>query len=74
MKKQQLLVEAGALSERDRLELAIELWDSVDAESADLPLTDVQRSELDRRLDAYLADRGNTFPAEAVLDELEREL
>ena len=37
------------LSIAERIELAEDLWDSI-PESADIPLTDAQRTELDRRL------------------------
>jgi putative addiction module component (TIGR02574 family) len=37
------------LSIAQRIELAEELWDSI-PESAEIPLTDAQKSELDRRL------------------------
>lgn len=38
------------LSVAERIQLAEELWDSI-PESADIPLTDTQRAELDRRLE-----------------------
>lgn len=74
MTKEQLLGEAISLSSRDRLELAIDLWDSVENESEFPPLSENQVAELDRRLDAYMADPSATVPAEDVLNELEREL
>ena len=74
MTKEQLLGEAMSLSSRDRLELAIDLWDSVENESEFPPLSENQVAELDRRLDAYTADPSATVPAEDVLNELEREL
>lgn len=39
----------GKLSVAQRIELAEELWDSI-PEFAEIPLTDAQRAELDRRL------------------------
>jgi putative addiction module component (TIGR02574 family) len=74
MTKEQLLGEANSLSSRDRLELAIDLWDTVENEADFPPVSESQRAELDRRLDAYLADPSETLPADQVLDELEREL
>ena len=41
------------LSAAERLELAQALWDSVAASPDNVPLTDAQREELDRRLDEY---------------------
>ena len=74
MTKEQLLGEATALSSRDRLALAIDLWDSVDNDAESLPLLESQTLELDRRLNAYLADPSDTLPAEDTLNQLEREL
>jgi putative addiction module component (TIGR02574 family) len=37
----------------ERLELAQALWDSVAANPENVPLTEAQREELDRRLDDY---------------------
>lgn len=39
------------LTPAERIQLAIDLWDTVDPEEADWPLTDAQRAELQRRLD-----------------------
>jgi len=74
MTKEQLLGEAGSLSSRDRLELALDLWDTVESEADFPPIFERQAAELDRRLDAYLADTSATLPANQALDELEREL
>jgi putative addiction module component (TIGR02574 family) len=34
----------------DRLDLVEQIWDSIAADSAAVPLTDAQRAELDRRI------------------------
>jgi len=44
------------LSIAERLQLAQDIWDSIAAESSNLPITEAQRRELDRRLAAYRAD------------------
>jgi putative addiction module component (TIGR02574 family) len=44
------------LSIDERIKLVEDLWDSIAAEQEMLRLTDEQRAELDRRLDAYEAD------------------
>jgi putative addiction module component (TIGR02574 family) len=62
------------LSTRDRLELAIELWDSVESSAELPPLNEHQLAELDRRLGAYIADSSATLSADETLDQLEREL
>ena len=43
----------------ERIKLVEELWDSIASEQKALPLTNEQKTELDRRLDAYELD-GNT--------------
>ncbi|HLI19135.1 MAG TPA: addiction module protein [Rhodanobacteraceae bacterium] len=50
-----------------RLHLVEELWDSIAADQGALALTDAQRRELDRRLDAYEADRN---PRQSLEDAL----
>jgi putative addiction module component (TIGR02574 family) len=39
------------LSIAERIQLAEDLWDSIPPEGVDVPLTDAQRAELDRRLE-----------------------
>jgi putative addiction module component (TIGR02574 family) len=39
-----------------RIRLVEEVWDSIAADQQSLPLTDAQREELNRRLDAFEAD------------------
>ena len=41
------------LSIVERIRLVEDLWDSIASDQAALSLTDEQRAELDRRLDAY---------------------
>ena len=41
------------LSVSERLELIDTIWDSIDPGLEDLPLTEAQRREIDRRLDRY---------------------
>jgi putative addiction module component (TIGR02574 family) len=45
-------LDIEAMSRDERLELLEELWDSLSREAEGMPLTDEQRLELDRRLDA----------------------
>jgi putative addiction module component (TIGR02574 family) len=44
------------LSIAERILLVEEIWDSIAATPDEVPLTDAQRTELDRRLAAYEAD------------------
>ena len=61
-------VEIEQLTPEERLELIERLWDSLSDD--DVPLTDVQRHELDRRLDALDHEGPVGIPWEQVYDEL----
>ena len=64
----------SALSPEERIQLAEDLWDSLDDRPEILPLTDAQARELDRRLEAYRADQDPGQPWEAVLERIEQRL
>ena len=51
-----LKVEISQLSIAERIQLAADLWDSLQEEQEEIPLTDAQREELDRRLEQYHQD------------------
>lgn len=53
----------------ERIKLVEELWDSIASDQKVLPLSDEQKAELDKRLDAYEADgnRGR-LASEAIVD------
>lgn len=57
-----------------RMQLVEDLWDSIAADQSALPLTDWQRAELDRRLDAYEADGDMGRPAALVIADIEKRL
>jgi len=44
------------LSVSERIQLAQDIWDSIAEVPDSIPLTDEQKAELDRRLDAYHKD------------------
>jgi putative addiction module component (TIGR02574 family) len=69
-----LIDEASKLSPSERLRIAQALWQSAWDDQADVPLTDDQRDELDRRLADYEAnpDAGESW--ENVRARLERKL
>lgn len=48
-----LISEVGSWPIEDRLELIGEVWDSIVATSGIAKLTDAQKQDLERRLDAY---------------------
>jgi putative addiction module component (TIGR02574 family) len=63
------------LPAKDRIELALALWDSLtDAErEAEFDLTTEQEAELDRRLEEHLANPGSAIPWEEVRRKLASE-
>ena len=62
-------IDLQSLTPEERLELLEELWDSLT--DADLPLTQAQRDELDRRLDDLEQDGPRGIPWDEVLRRLE---
>lgn len=57
-----------------RLHLVEELWDSIAADQGVLGITEAQRRELNRRLDAYELDRNPGRPAADVIDDIRKRL
>ena len=55
-----LTPELARLSPRQRLELIESLWESLDEK--DVPVTDAQRAELDRRIVGSGQDRAESIP------------
>jgi putative addiction module component (TIGR02574 family) len=58
----------------ERIKLVEELWDSIASDQKALPLTDEQKAELDRRLDAYEADGNRGRLASESISEIRRKL
>lgn len=54
------------LSVEERMALVEDIWDSIALESSALPLTDAQRSELDRRIAEHEANPDDVVPWEDV--------
>mgnify|MGYP001358271367 CR=1 FL=1 len=65
-------ISIEGLSSEERLELLERLWDSLTP--ADVPVTEAQRHELDRRLDALDADVREGQPLGIPWDQVIREL
>ena len=63
-----LASELARLSPRQRLELIESLWESLD--DKDMPVTDAQRAELDRRIASFDQDREHAVPWEEFEAEL----
>lgn len=62
------------LSPEERLQLIEELWDSLSEKPKDVPLTDAQREELDRRLDDLDRSGPEGIPWEEVLQQIRTRL
>lgn len=58
----------------ERIKLVEELWDSIAADQGALPLTDDEKAELDRRLDAFEADGNLGRPAGETIAEIRRKI
>lgn len=58
----------------ERIRLVEDLWDSIAADQNALPLTQEQREELDRRLDAYERDGNPGRPASEVIADIRKRL
>ena len=58
----------------ERIKLVEELWDSIAFDQKALPLTDEQKAELDRRLDAYEVDGNRGRIATKSITEIRRKL
>lgn len=61
-------LDVRALSAEERLNLIEQLWDSLEAD--DVPLTEAQRAELDRRVEEMDRDAVRGIPWEDVLDRI----
>ena len=59
---------------KERLALVEDIWDSITADSAALPLTDVQRDELDRRLAEYETNPDDVVPWEELRESITERL
>ncbi len=58
----------------ERIQLVEDLWDSIADAPELLQLTDAQRAELHRRLDAYREDPDQVIPWETLRRELLRDV
>lgn len=58
------------LTPAQRAELALALWDSLPDDSTEPELTDAEREELGRRVEAYRADPGAGAPWDEVRERI----
>ena len=63
-------MDFSQLTVAERIQLAEDLWDSISEAPEVLSLTDAQRKELQRRLEAYRSEPDTTIPWEALRQEL----
>lgn len=57
-----------------KIQLVEDLWDSIAADQASLPLTAEQREELDKRLDSYESDEIEGRVASEVISDIRKRL
>ena len=60
------------LSVSERIQLVEDIWDSIAEVPDSLNLTDEQKTELDKRLDAYHQDPTNGSPWDEVLSRIRK--
>lgn len=58
----------------ERIKLVEELWDSIASDQNALPITEEQKAELDRRLDAYETDGSRGRLAAESIKDIRRKL
>ena len=56
----------------ERLKLAAEIWESIRTHPDQLPVTDAQLAEIERRLEAHRADPSAAEDAATVLDHIRK--
>ena len=66
------LSEILQLTIAERIQLAEDIWDSVAAFPEAIPLTDSQREELDRRLQAYTENPSEGISRDELKDKLRK--
>lgn len=67
-------LDISKLTVAERIQLAEDLWDSVAADTGDLPLTGAQAAELDRRLAELAGDPGAGESWDVVRERVEQRL
>jgi len=69
-----MLTNLRTLPIGERIRLVEDIWDSIAADQSILPMTDEQRDELNRRLDAYESDGIKGREAAEVIADIKRRL
>jgi putative addiction module component (TIGR02574 family) len=63
-------IDIDTLTTDERLDLIEQLWESLESNSAHVPLSEAQNAELDRRLDEMEQDGAQGIPWEEVLKKI----
>ncbi len=66
--------EIQKLSVAERIKLVEDLWDTIAIDTNKIPVTELQRKELDRRLERYMAEGGDSIPAGDAVAEIRKRL
>ena len=69
-----MIANLRALPIAERIRLVEDIWDSIAADQAALPITGEQRIELDRRLEAYELDGIKGREASEVIADIKKRL
>lgn len=64
------MIDIAGLSREEQLDLIERLWDNLTSTQQSIPLSEWQREELDRRIDAFERDGDYGAAAEEVLARL----
>jgi putative addiction module component (TIGR02574 family) len=67
-----MTLDISQLSIAERIQLVEDIWDSIAAQPDELPVTEAQRNELDRRLQAYALRPAAGKPWRQVLDAIKQ--
>ena len=62
------------LTIQERIRLVEDIWDSIAISADQLPVTETQKRELDRRIDRYLAEGSDGIPAQQVVADIRKRL
>ena len=71
---EEMIANLNTLPIVEKIQLVEDLWDSIAADQASLPLTTEQREELDKRLDSYELDGIEGNSASEVISDIRKRL
>lgn len=69
-----MIANLNTLPIGEKIQLVEDLWDSIAADQASLPLTAEQREELDKRLDSYESDGIEGRVGSEVISDIRKRL